>query len=254
MSSIQRRLKELEAAVDFYQKCRDMGARALDDANGNNDPARLQVWQEQQYRTNAKVSVFSAECHDKFDVMKLSDKQFEQYWEIIWDYEGALSIYGAMQAFIWFYQQKISPPVWVMAPLASGLSKHLENPDPELLANQLGVSSGISGKGNPHKEYLRLKNEVVVMSDMATLIYSYGMSKMDAARAVKLKYKLRRAPKTLTNNYRDHYRFSMRDNKISDVTLNAMKSEYGRSRDPVFVQSFPVDARILINKKAPGKT
>ena len=253
MSSMQRRLKELEELVYFYQKCRDMGARALDDAKGSNDPARLQLWQEQQYRTDAKVSVFSAECHDKFDVTKLSDKQFEQYWEIIVNYQG-LSIYGAMEAFIWFYQQKISSPVWVMAALASGLSKHLENPDPELLANQLGVSSGISGKGNPHKEYLHYKTERVVMGDMATLIYSYGMSKMDAARAVKLKHKLRRDPKTLTNNYRDHYKSLLLDNKNSDVTLNAMKLAYGQSRDPKFVQPFPADARILINKITPDKT
>ena len=85
------------------------------------------------------------------------------------------------------------------------IKKHLADPDPELLASQLGVSGRGSGSTNPYDEYVWWQKRTDVIGDMMILMGGFEITFVDVARAIIEKRNLEIGPKTLMNSFRELY-------------------------------------------------
>ena len=154
--------------------------------------------------------------------------------------------YFVIKGYVALVNAKIAPPAWMLEALAQGFSKHLRNPDPQQLGAQLGLQGEGSGKTNPYDDYRRFIERRDAVVEMLILIKEFGVSRVNAARAVKTKRKLTVSEKRLCNDYRKYEK----DREEVLPELDFSLSPLDRQK---LVESFPVSARKLLRKKGPVK-
>jgi len=154
--------------------------------------------------------------------------------------------YSVVKGFTKLVKAKISPPAWMLEALAQGFSKHLQNPDPKFLAQQLGMEGTTSGKPNPYKDYRRLNEQHRAIIEMLILIGMTGITQIQAANAVKIKHDLKVSAKTLCNQFQKH----SKENEGSIPPEGFSYSEISKTK---FLTSFPVNAEKYLIKKRPVK-
>ena len=115
------------------------------------------------------------------------------------------NVYAVMEIFISFHERGLYPPKWSLDYLAEKFRKHMANPDPDLLAWQLGASGRGSGAANPFDEYKIWNERGEAIGDMSVLVSGFEITLIDAARAIVEKRQLRISPKTLLNDFRDRF-------------------------------------------------
>ena len=115
------------------------------------------------------------------------------------------NVYAVMEVFISFHERGLYPPKWSLDYLAEKFRKHMANPDPDLLASQLGASGRGSGAANPFDEYKIWNERWEAIGDMSVLVSGFEITLIDAARAIVEKRQLRISPKTLLNDFRDRF-------------------------------------------------
>jgi len=163
------------------------------------------------------------------------------------DYFNTENVYFVIKAFESFVSLGIYPPKWALEELARRFKKHMANPDPQLLASQLGVSARGSGSTNPHDEYVWWQERTNAIEDMMILMGGFEITFANAARAIIEKRNLEIAPKTLMNSFREFYgdpNLFHRKNREFD----AFFSEEDRD---TFLKEFPHRTLRFIKDKKP---
>ena len=165
-------------------------------------------------------------------------------------YINTESMYAAMEVFVKFHALGLYPPKWVLNHVASKFKKHLADPDPDLLASQLGVSGRGSGSTNPYDEYRWWFERFEAVRDMSILVSGFDISLTSAAKAIVEKRKLPITAKRLVTEFRDFFGDTGR--------LKYKNRDFGPffdedSRDG-YIAEFPREAlRFIKDKKPPLK-
>ena len=252
MEGIIARLKKTAAPLEKT-------AQGSDEAKAAEAQVLLDRIQEQIDKTIASIERMRAEsvapsalevnstaALEPFDAENLPDDLRENY--IIWlsGYMRSHNNYYVIELFTLFINKGITPPKWVMDIIATGFCDHLKDidPNPDLLAKQLGLKGSASGATNPWQDRVRRADRSPAMVDMVKLIQYFGLSQLRAAKAVKIKFDLKESANRLRNYYSEYFG-AVRDIAAEPGRLPPM-SEYDRTK---FVSSFPVAARRLFKKK-----
>lgn len=163
------------------------------------------------------------------------------------DYFNTENVYFVIKAFESFVSLGIYPPKWALEELARRFKKHMANPDPQLLASQLGVSARGSGSTNPHDEYKWWVERFEVIGDMSILVSGFDISLIDAARAMVEKRQLSISPKTLLNDFRYFFGDTQRI-RYKNRDWGPFFDEEGRDG---YISEFPRRALRFIKDKKP---
>ena len=158
------------------------------------------------------------------------------FWALGQHYRETGNIYFALEAFNEMVVDLIAPPAWVLEALSEGVRKHMKNPDPGMLTNQLGVCK------HKFNSFERRKNLAKVMPDFAKLVGpDFNLNDTNAGRVINLNYGTDWKPKKLAEIY--HKEFEPFYKRLNMVPVSLSNGDRQR-----FVESLKVKARKLITK------
>jgi len=95
--------------------------------------------------TRPHVDWFDRLGTDEADESDESDAPYDINHEYKIHRQNAANIYSIISVYVEFCERGLYPPRWAIEALAVRLKKHLDHPDSELLASQLGVTGKGSG-------------------------------------------------------------------------------------------------------------
>jgi len=165
------------------------------------------------------------------------------------------NVYAVMEIFISFHERGLYPPKWSLDYLAERFQKHMTDPDPDLLASQLGVTGLGSGSLNPHDEYMWREKRLPALEEMAILLGGFDISVIDAARFAIEKNRLSITPKRLTEAFRETFgspTLFLRKNRGNEPWNDPFFDDAENRRD--FLSGFSTNTRRFLKSKLPDKT
>ncbi len=189
---------------------------------------------------NLMIDLLTSESLSNFDFEHLDDKQFEEYFDFVNEFEESNNSFVLIKAFVWSVRNELSPPAWMLNVLAEIFENHIENPDPAALAAQFKLVGSKQGTSRAIDQHKRRNSQKAAVYDVLILISKFGMSKTNAAKAAIAKHELDVKPKTLINIYNKEFK-----SLFEALPISEPMSEYIRTH---YVQSFPVAVRGLLAK------
>lgn len=180
------------------------------------------------------------ETYPPLNYQDLTFSSYVNYWQFTNYYQKTKNVYYLMLLFSETVSAGFSPPAWVLDEINQRWAAHLANPDPERFASQFGVSGKASGSTNPFDAVQAHVSRFAAMADMYRIISIFDVSKIGAARAVRIKHDLKEKPKYLVELYNDW---------LQRLPAVSPPEEILSAREhPRFVDSFPPKARKLLRK------
>lgn len=158
-------------------------------------------------------------------------------------YRETNNIYLVMYTLVRLNRLNLLPPKWVISDLCERFEKHFANPDPDFFAGQMGVEGGGSGKSNPYREWVRDQRDQGIAREMSILKGIFTITKIDAARAVKIKLKLDLHERRIV----DVFNKVTRADNFYNPSLSK-KVQWSNGDIDEQVRSFPPNARKIIGK------
>ena len=175
---------------------------------------------------------------DPFDREKLDDDGFEEYYDLKRYALETNNMYFVVEVFVWAVQRGLTPPGWAIVALAEKLSDHLSDPDPKKLAKQLRLQSDGSGKSTPYDSFRREIKQRSLKVEMLSILASYDIPKLAAAKAALLKHGVKMEPKSLVNSFNDDEAIAGSIDNLEPISDEATRNN--------FYRSFPADAKKLL--------
>ncbi len=182
-----------------------------------------------------ELAIVTDETADELETSELDHDTFEKYTLAKVGYIDSRNPYYVMEAFCTLFDKGVAPPRWILMAIMVWFLRHMHHPDPDKMAKQFGIKGRASGASKPYDNYVREKNRRPAFSDMYSLIRRYRISKIDAARAVILKYDISISAKSFVNAYDKFFAW------LKGVEIPLIeRDEESRTQH---YQTFPVTAR-----------
>ena len=192
---------------------------------------------------------------DRADQSDETDGPFDINLKSYFYFMQTQNIYGVLTAFVKFQKLGLYPPPWVIEHLANVFKRHLANPDPDLLAFQLGISGEGSGAQNPYHEFTVTRERNNVLTEMMLLMSAFRVSFSVAAKAMIEKYGLGISAKRLMNNFRDEFgdpkQWMLKHHEFPPIKNPLLDTDEKRR---AYLAKFPRDTLIYLKKKTPDIT
>ena len=187
--------------------------------------------------------------HDIFDEKSdETDEPNDTNYDMYHIYMNTENMYAAMEVFVRFHSLGLYPPKWALDHVTSKFKKHLGDPDPDLLASQLGISGRGSGSTNPYDEYKWWIERFDAISEMAILVSGFDITLTDAANAIITKRSMPITPKRLVNEFRGVFGDTKRMKYKNRRNFSPFFDEESRDK---FLSDFPRKALKFIKDKKP---